>query len=165
MRHALVVSLAMLVASGWCEPASAQGSTPSIVGVWKLTTFVRKEVGSDKVVPPFGEAPAGYRVHTPGGHVFYLFLDRNRKSPAGALTDADRIEQFKTMTAAGGKYEVAGDRLVFHAEVSSSQSMVGRTLTYRYQIAGKTLTMTTDPAKSAGGGADTYFVTTYERVE
>jgi hypothetical protein len=165
MRYALVVSLAMWVASGWCEPASAQGSTPSVVGVWKLSSFVRKEVGSDKVVQPFGEEPAGYRVHTAGGHVFYLFVDRNRKAPAGALTDADRLEQFKTMTAAGGKYEVAGDRLVFHPEVSSLQAMVGKALSYRYQIAGKTLTMTTDPAKSATGGPDTYFVTTYERVE
>ena len=165
MRHALVVSLAMMFASGWCEPASAQGSAPSIVGVWKLSTFVRKEVGSDKVVQPFGAEPAGYRVHTAGGHVLYLFVDRNRKAPASALTDADRIEHFRTMTAAGGKYEVAGDRVVFHAEVSSLQSMVGKALAYRYQVAGKTLTMTTDPAKSPSGGADSYFVTTYERVE
>ena len=164
MRRAIIASIAMLLASGWVEPASAQGSSPSIVGVWKLTTFVRKEVGNDKVVQPFGEEPAGYRVHTQGGHAFYMFFDRNRKAPAGAMTDADRIELFKTMTAAGGTYEVAGDKVVFRTEVSSAQ-LTGRTLTYRYQIAGKTLTMTTDPAKSATGGPDSYLVSTYERVE
>jgi len=165
MRHAFIVSVALILASGWSCPALAQGSNPSIVGVWKLTSFLRKEVGSDKSVQAFGDDPGGYRIHTKGGHVFYMFVDRNRKAPAGAVTDVDRIELFKTMTAAGGTYEITGDKLVFRAEVASNQSMAGRTLTYHYQIAGKTLTMTTDPVKSATGGPEVFFVTTYERAE
>jgi hypothetical protein len=91
-----------------------------------------------------------------------MFFDRSRKVP-GTLTDADRIELFKTMTAAGGTYAVDGDKVVFRTDVASAQA-AGRTLTYRYQIAGKTLTMTTESARSATGG-ETYIVSTYERVE
>ena len=166
MRHAFLwaLALALVTASGNPALAQAPASGSSIVGVWKLTSFVRKEVGSDKMTHSFGENPAGYRVHTPGGHAFYMFFDGNRKAPAGTLTDADRSELFRTMTAAGGTYVVEGDKVLFRTEVSSAQA-TGRTLAYRYQITGKTLTMTTDPIKSATGGGETYFVTTYERVE
>jgi hypothetical protein len=167
MRHAFLWALALPLALACGEPAQAQVQAPgsSIVGVWKLTSFVRKEVGSDKATPPFGENPSGYRVHTHGGHAFYMFVDASRKAPAGSVTDADRVDLYKTMTAATGTYTVDGDKLVFRAEVSSGQAMTGKSLTYRFQIAGRTLTMTTDPSRSAPGGPEVFFVTTYERVE
>jgi hypothetical protein len=164
MHRALsMVAFALVLALG--KPAAAQDTASSIVGVWKLTGFERKEVGTGKTVQPFGEHPTGYRVHTRGGHAFYMFFGADRKAPAGSVTDADRIELFKTMTAAGGTYVVDGNKVVFHGEVSSAQSPPGRTLTYRFEIAGKTLTMTTDPAKNPAGGPETFFVSTYERAE
>ncbi|MEP7070081.1 MAG: hypothetical protein ABI789_12605, partial [Usitatibacter sp.] len=88
----------------------------------------------------------------------------NRKAPAGSVTDADRIELFKTMTAAGGTYKVEGNKVVFQSDASSTQS-TGAKLTYEFKVTGSTLTMTTDPMKSAAGGLENVFVTTYERVE
>jgi hypothetical protein len=156
-------ALVLLVTLAW--PTIAQDSASSIVGVWKLTSFARKEIGTDKTAQVYGEHPMGYRVHTRGGHAFYMFFGENRKAPSGSVTDADRIELFKTMTAAGGTYRVAGNKVVFHADVSSAQSSTGRTLTYQFEIAGRTLTMTTDPVKNPAGGPENVFVTTYERVE
>lgn len=147
------------------SPARAQETTDSIVGVWKLNSFVRKEVGTDRSVQAFGEHPSGYRIHTKGGHAFYMFFHENRKAPAGSITDAERIDLFKSMTGAGGTYEVEGGRVVFRPEVSTAQSPAGTTLKYQFEIAGRILTMTTDPIKSSAGGPDIYFVTTYERVE
>jgi len=135
------------------------------VGVWKLTSFARKEVGSDKTAQPFGENPTGYRVHTAGGRAFYMFFNTSRKPATGPVTDADRLEWFKTMTTAGGTYKVEGNKVVFQPEVSSMQSAAPPVLTYRYEISGKTLTMTTDPVKNPAGGPDYFFVTTYERAE
>jgi hypothetical protein len=147
------------------QPAAAQDPASSIVGVWKLTGFERREIGTDKTVRPFGDHPAGYRIHTRGGHAFYMFFGTDRKAPAGSVTDADRIDLFKTMTAAGGSYKVDGDKVVFLADVSSAQSMNGGSLTYRFSIAGRTLTMTTDPLKNPAGGPQNVLVSTYERVE
>lgn len=165
MRHVSILALAIALGLACYGPVLAQAPGTALVGVWKVTSFVRKEVGSDKVTHSFGEDPAGYRVHTAGGHAFYMFFDRNRKAAAGTPTDADRSELFKTMTAAGGAYTVEGDKVVFRPDVSSGQSMNGRTLTYRFQVAGKTLTMTTDPARAAPGAPEVFYVTTYERVE
>lgn len=165
MRNACILALFLALGLACSEPALAQAPGASLVGVWKLTSFVRKEVGSDKAANSFGEHPAGYRVHTAGGHAFYFFVDRDRKAPEGAVTDADRVQLYKTMTAAAGTYVVEGDRVVFNADASSGQSMTGKTLTYRFQVAGKTLTMTTDPARGAPGTPEVYYVSTYERVE
>lgn len=125
--------------------------------------FARKEVGTDKSVQPFGERPTGYRIHTRGGHAFYMFFAENRKAPGAGITDADRAELFRTMAAAGGTYKVEGSKVVFQPDVSSAASTAA--LTYRLEITGKTLTMTTDPVKNPATGSENFFVTTYERAE
>jgi hypothetical protein len=159
--RASAVALALLLMLAL--PAAAQDSASPIVGVWKLTSFARKEVGTEKTIQVFGENPTGYRVHTRGGHAFYMFFRGDRKAPAGAITDADRIELFKTMTAAGGTYKVEGNKVFFEADVSASQQV--SKLIYQFEIAGKKLTMMTDPVKNPAGGPDLVFITTYERAD
>src|SRR6187401_3807893 len=109
MRNVRIFALVLALGLACSERALAQAPGASLVGVWKLTSFVRKEVGNDKVANSFGEHPAGYRVHTAGGHAFYFFVDRDRKAPEGAVTDADRVQLYKTMTAAAGTYVVEAD--------------------------------------------------------
>ena len=91
-----------------------------------------------------------------------MFLSGTRKAPAGAMTDADRIELFKTMAAASGTYKVEGDKITFVAGASASHS-VG-TLVYRFEISGQKLKMATDPVKGVDG-QENIFLTTYERLE
>jgi hypothetical protein len=145
------------------QPAGAQDSTSPIVGVWKLTSYTRKEVGTEKTVQPMGEHPTGYRVMTRGGHAFYMFFAGNRKAPAGAITDADRIDLFKTMLVAGGTYKVEGNKVFFQGDVSTSQTV--NKFTYEFEITGSELKMTAGPFKDTAGGPDTVVVTTYDRVE
>ena len=71
------VALAFLVALA--HPVEAQDPASSIVGVWKLTSFARKEVGTDKAVEVFGEKPVGYRVHTKGDTRFTCSSERTAK--------------------------------------------------------------------------------------
>jgi hypothetical protein len=136
----------------------------SIVGVWRVKSFVRKEVGTDKSVQPYGEHPTGYRMHTKGGYVSYMFVSDSRKAPEGSVTDADRIQMFNTINAATGTYKIEGDKVLFHADEAISQSFKGQNLTYTFKIEGKNLTMVTDPIKSPSGG-EIVNVTTYERAE
>ena len=107
----------------------------------------------------------GYRVHTRAGTRSSMFFAENRKAPAGSMTDADRIELFRTMTAAGGTYSVDGNKVVFPRGRLVGPVSARTTLTYQFEIAGKTLTMTTNPVKNPAGGPDVFFVTTYERAE
>jgi Lipocalin-like domain len=160
------------------QPAEAQDSTSPIVGVWKLTSYARKEVGTEKTFQPLGEHPTGYRVVTRGGHAFIMFFAENRKAPAGAITDADPIDLFKTMVAsrfpdygsatgfrlaAGGTYKVEGNKFFFQGDVSASQ--IANKFTYEFEITGSKLKMTAGPFKDPASGPDTVVVTTYDRVE
>ena len=92
-----------------------------------------------------------------------MFFGKDRKAPTGGMTDADRIELFKSMTTAGGTYKVEGNKVFFQADVSSNQSV--SKLTYQFEIVGPKLSMMTDPVRNSAGGPDLVFVTTYERAE
>jgi hypothetical protein len=157
----LVAALSFIFAVA--QPAEAQDSTSPIVGVWKLTSYARKEVGTEKTVQPLGEHPTGYRVVTRDGHAFFMFFAENRKAPAGAITDAERIDLFKTMLVAGGTYKVEGNKFIFQGDVSANQSV--NKFTYEFEITGLKLKMTAGPFKDPAGGPDTVVVTTYDRVE
>ena len=79
------------------------------------------------------------------------------------MTDADRIELFKSMTTAGGTYKVEGNKLFFQADVSASQTV--SKLVCQFETVGQKLSMMTDRVKDPSGGPDLVFVTTYERAE
>jgi hypothetical protein len=58
------------VSSSFCfllmlpEPLAAQDLASSIVGMWKLVSFVRKEVATGKTAATYGEHPSGYAYYT-----------------------------------------------------------------------------------------------------
>jgi hypothetical protein len=45
------------------QPAAVQDLASSIVGVWKFTSWTRKEVSTGKTSKLFGEQPVGYNVY------------------------------------------------------------------------------------------------------
>jgi hypothetical protein len=46
------------------QSAAAQDPASSVVGVWKLSSVVTKEVATGKAVHPIGEGPIGYTIYT-----------------------------------------------------------------------------------------------------
>jgi hypothetical protein len=61
---------------------SQEDLTSSIVGVWKITSFARKEVGTGKISKRYGERPMGYTVFTPNGLFIAFAVAEGRKTPA-----------------------------------------------------------------------------------
>jgi Lipocalin-like domain len=84
-----------------------------------------------------------------------------RKVPAKPeLSDAERIDLFKSMFAYSGNYKVEGNnKLVYHIDGLWNQSWTGTDLTRQVEIAGTKLTIETSPFKSALDGQD--IVVTY----
>ncbi|WP_338691652.1 lipocalin-like domain-containing protein [Bradyrhizobium sp. 26S5] len=134
------------------------------IGVWKLVSFERRQVGVETVVKTYGEHPKGYRIHTTGHRMIYMFFAEDRKASVGAVTDADRIAWSKTMASAAGPFEsIGGNKVVFYPEVSAVQYL--QPITFGFEIEGNDLTMTSDPMKDPTGGPDIYFRSTYVRAE
>ena len=96
----------------------------------------------------------------------FLLVGENRKPPASStITDAERIQLFKTMASASGTYKVEGKDLIQTFSASWNQAWTGTTQKRQFEITGNKLTVTSPPVKSALTGHDIIFVVTYERVE
>ena len=138
----------------------------SIVGTWRMVSHMHKEVASGATASAYGQKPVGYFVYTRGGHVLWFFVADNRRAPASAnITDAERVELFKTMAAGGGSYKIEGKRLVVRYDVSWHQLWTGKEQSADAEIDGKVLKLMTAPFKRSSDGRDVVVVSTWERVE
>jgi hypothetical protein len=167
MKRNLISALALIFLLTGAKPATAQDLVSSIVGTWKLTSYVRKEMATGKSDTYYGEHPSGYAYYTKGGHflIFAAAQDRKMNEKVGAPTDVERIELFKSMFAWGGTYKTEGDKVIFEVDIAWVQSWVGTRRTYQAEIASNKLTVTTPPFKSTLDGQDIVVITTYERAE
>jgi hypothetical protein len=89
-----------------------------------------------------------------------------RPNPGANPSEAERLELYRTIVAASGKYRVeANSKVVFTPEATTAQATVGKEQAFHIQVAGKTLTSTSAPLKSPMDGQEVVIVTTFERVE
>ena len=139
----------------------------SIVGVWKYTSFIDREVESGQVLKPFGENPSGYIVYTKGLHIVFSLVGDNRNAPANPNpTDAERIALFKSSGSGGGTYKIEDDNSVSITwDASWNQWWTGRAQKRKVEIEGNKMTITSAPTKSVATGREIIFVITLERVE
>ena len=148
------------------QPASAQDLASLIVGVWKYTSLVTKEVATGKTVHPLGEGLIGYITYTRGGHMTFVAAAADRKPPAGPNpTDAERVDLFRTGIFGSGTYRVDGNKVITRYTTSWHQAWTGTERIGTVELSGKTMTNTGAPFKSALTGLDVVAVSTYERVE
>ena len=131
------------------QHAPAQDLASQLVGVWNLSSQLRKEVATGATQNTFGEKPTGHLIFTRGGHATFTVVGTDRKAPANPnLTDAERIELFKTMAFGSGTYKVEGNKIVTHYDTSWHQMWTGRDISSQTEIKGKTLTLTSEPSKA-----------------
>ncbi len=166
MKRTLMSAVALAFLLTLPRPAPAQDLASQLVGVWNLSSQVRKEAATGATQNTFGEKPTGHLIVTRGGHATFTIVGTDRKAPASPnLTDAERIELFKTMSFGSGTYKVEGNKIVTHYDTSWHQIWTGRDISSQTEIKGKTLTLTTEPFKSPLDGKEVVAVTTWERVE
>ena len=166
MKRTLMSAVALAFLLTLPRPAPAQDLASQLVGVWNLSSQVRKEVATGVTQNSFGEKPIGRAIFTRGGYSAFTIVGTDRKAPASPnLTDAERIELFKTMSFGSGSYKVEGNKSVTRYDTSWHQLWTGRDLSTELEIKGKTLTVTTEPFKSAVDGKEVVVVTTWERLE
>jgi len=118
-REVTITAIALVFLLALPGPTTAQDVASSIVGVWNMTGWVRKESATGKIVKSFGEHPAGIVIYTKGGHFVTFAAGQDRKKPAQAdPSDAERIGLFKTMYGFGRTYKVKGNGLLTHLDTS-----------------------------------------------
>ena len=166
MARGVIAALAIVSFLFSTPQAFAQDAANSIVGVWKMTSWSRKEVETGKVEQLMGANPSGLVIYTRGGAVSSFVTAEDRKaSGTPPMKDEDRIALFSTMYAYSGSYTVEGRKLTTRIENSWNKAWNGNVITGEMEISGKKLTTTSAPTAAAKDGRSVIFIHTFDRVE
>jgi hypothetical protein len=141
-------------AAGIAAPARAALPAPAeLVGAWQLETF-SIDTGDGSAKPRFGPNPVGYLIYTPTGRMSATLMAAHRaKLPAPDGDHASRgdfNESLGNFLSYAGRYEVKGNHVFHHVEVSVFTNLVGTTLERSFTLAGDELTIRTLPPEIWG---------------
>src|SRR5579862_3420278 len=149
----VAASFGLLAAVGGAPPVRAD-AREGIVGAWSLVTFDVDE-GKGKEKPRFGPDPVGYLIYSADSRMAAVLAGTHRpalSSPAGtAQSEESRTQALVNFLSYAGRYEVRGDRVFHHVEVSVFTNLMGTTLERQFTLQGDTLTIRTLPPEIWGG--------------
>ncbi|HEX6509132.1 MAG TPA: lipocalin-like domain-containing protein [Chloroflexota bacterium] len=118
------------------------------VGTWRLVSCIWE--GPDgRITYPYGRSPVGYLIYTDDGYMAVNFMSSGRHRFASEqrfeATGQEERRARKTYQSYSGRYEVRGDRMIHHVEVSLFPNWVGRDQERIYRLEGDRLCLSTDP--------------------
>jgi Lipocalin-like domain len=137
----------------------------SIVGTWKIQSFIREVVATGQRYNEFGDKPDGYISYLPDGRMHAMLVADDRANPAGvAPTEEEKARLFGTMIAYAGRYRIEGEKVVHDVEVSWNQVWTGSRQVRHFKAEKETLTITTAVAKSPRDGQEGRTIVVFKKV-
>ena len=123
------------------------------VGAWALASFeVRSAKGA--LTYPFGHDVRGYIMYNQDGYMSVAFMSAGRarckSEDMRAVTAEEKVSAMDTYLSYCGKYEVRGDKVVHHIEVSLFPNWTGQDQERFYKFEGDRLTLSTSPMLIGG---------------
>ena len=89
----------------------ASESLASVIGTWKLVSYVREVLGSTERFDQFGENPAGYLGYSADGRMYAIFVRQDRITPGDVVpTDEEGVKLLGTMVAYAGRFSLDAKR-------------------------------------------------------
>lgn len=156
-----VTGLALLLST---TIASAEEDT--ILGTWKLKSFVREVAATGEKINQLGDHPSGFIGYSSDGRMYAIITADNRIKPRDANpTDEQRTKLHQTMAAYAGTYVVQGDKVIHHVDVSWNEAWTGTDQVRFFKLSGNTLTITTAPNKSPMDGREGRSILVWEKVK
>lgn len=151
----IATSFGLLAAARNVAPADA---AEGIVGAWRLVSFDVDE-GKSSEKPRFGPDPVGYLIYSADARMAAVLAGTHRSEltpnsppchPEIAEGQRGYDDPLLNSLAYAGRYEVRGDRVFHHVEVSMFTNLMGTTLERQFQLNGDTLTIRTLPPEIWG---------------
>lgn len=138
-----------------------------LYGTWWLISYKRTVLATGETTDIFGKSPHGLINYGRDGRMFFLAVSDKRPKPPdlAKMTDQERVELFKTMTAYAGTYTYDGKTVTHHVDVSSNQNWTGTDLVREVKLDGNKLMVSTRPAPSPVDGKLNTAVLIFERVQ
>lgn len=135
------------------------------VGTWRLVTYeVRSSDG--QVSYPLGKDAAGYILYAEDGYMSVAFMQSNRPKFAaktlGEGSTGEKAAATDTYQSYCGKYEVQGEMVIHHVEVSLFPNLFGVDLKRTFTFDGNRLTLSPRPSLVDGKEQASHLI--WERV-
>jgi hypothetical protein len=135
-----------------------------IVGTWRLSSFTEENLETGAVSYP-GEKARAIVIYTVDGHVATIFAAADRKPAVAAqATEQEAIDLYRSMIAFAGRYELVGNRLIYHPEISWNAAWNGTTQERVFHVDGDRLEVRSVPVVSTLTGARAVFSLVWERA-
>ena len=137
----------------------------SLPGTYKLISSTRTIVETGEVKDAFGKQPNGYIMYGIDGRMLVLITTGGRPKPSRPdMTDQDRADQFRTMTAYGVTYTFHGDWIEHHIDVADNETRVSTNEVREVKRNGRRLTYTTKPQPFPGDGKISVITLVWEKI-
>jgi lipocalin-like protein len=144
---------------------STETTQKALVGTWRLVSFHLRTLGGD-LTYPFGRDAVGYYVFSESGYMSVAVMKANRPQfVAGDIlggSTEEKVAAAEGYISYSGKYEVQGDKVVAHPEVSFFPNWVGVDQVRLWALEGNRLTLSTPPVLVRGMQQTAHLV--WERV-
>ena len=129
------------------------------VGAWRLVSLESRT--SDGIVGhPWGRDPKGYFIFSADGHVSVAVMSAKRpRFVSGDLlggTKEEKAAAAETYLSYVGRYEVRGNKLTVHFEVSLFPNWVGKDQERFFEFHGNRFTLSTPPILIKGKKVTTH---------
>jgi hypothetical protein len=148
------------------SPTIALAGENSVLGTWKLKSFVREVAATGEKINQFGEHPNGYISYSADGRMYAIVTMDNRIKPNDVNPTADeRTKLHQTMMAYAGTYTVQGDKVTHNVDISWNEAWTGSGQVRFFKVNGNTLTITAAPNKSPIDGREGRSIIVWEKVK
>ena len=135
------------------------------VGAWRLLSLEAR-TSSGEVRYPFGQDAVGYLLYSREGYMSVSVMQARRthfdSSDALAAPAEEKLAAFDTYSSYSGRYEVRGQKVIHHIEISSFPNWTGKEQERSFAFSGDRLTLTAPPMQI--GGVDQTLVAIWQRL-
>jgi len=151
---------AALTSAAWAEDQDFSGS-------YKLISATRKILATGRTEDTFGKSPKGLAMYGKDGHFLILITYDGRPKPESiaGMTDQQRADLHRTMTAYGGTYSFDGAKIEQHIDLSWNEVWAGTTNIRDVQRDGDRITYVTRPAPFASDGQMSVVTLVWEKLK
>jgi hypothetical protein len=167
MRVQLFSKLAIAAAACLLVSSTAPADEQEFAGNYQLISATRKILDTGEVEDTFGKQPKGLAIYEKDGRFLLLITYDGRPKPESIekMTDQQRAELLRTMTAYGGTYTFDGSKVVHHIDLSWNEVWAGTTNIRDVRRDGDRIIYTTRPAPFASDGKMSVVTLVWEKLK
>jgi hypothetical protein len=120
----------MLAATIATLPLSTVAADEELAGTYRLISSTRKILDTGEVVDTWGKNPKGFIIYGKDGRMLVLIVrsDRPKLDSLEKMTDQQRADLFRSMSAYGGTYKFDGKRVEHNIDISWNEVWTGTTV-------------------------------------